>query len=473
MTTKIRRQWSSLRLKVHPNRYYPDSVDRSSLSSLSIDSTDVVHCSLTKDINQAAGSFTLKLLPRQKYLQSIRPNDWLEIFLDNGDNPTSDEPTMVGSVDRISRQRTVVGAGSTQEVINISGRDYGKVFLKTVIVIDPLVGSIIDQATFEQEVIISQFSKNDIPLNGPSEVVKELLKRYHDKRVQCLLPPSLLKHGNLVTHLSDVRGQIVVNGNPNLGGNLWTTMEQYINPVLNEFWVDTVNGAPTLYLEERPFSHDKFAELDSVQVDESEVISEELGLSDEDTKNWIRLYPDAQFLPAELVNIAGLGYTNKASVQRSGLCKFEPTTNAFGDFSQAVVDVEGGIPSGTLQDWVGIIAEWNANNDMLLAGTMTTRLRTDARVGTRFDYTNTRTGEKLSFYIESISHNFVYPGASTTTFNLTRGVEREEGSALKFPLLKTLGELTLRDSELQLLTQLNLDDLENASLEAPVGTANV
>lgn len=466
--TLTHRQWSTLRLKFFPHTSQPDRFrDRKNVGK-EVESPDVVQASITKDIGGAAGGFNISLVPRQEYLTDINPNDWVELYLDNGEGST--EPLMVGSVDRVSRRRQVGNNGATRETISISGRDYGKVFLNTSIIIDPLVGAIIDQATFEQAVIIDQFEKNDIPLNGPKAVIEELLKRYHNSRVQCTLPTSLKRW--LKTHLEDVRGRIIVTGNPNLSGNLWSTMQQYVNPVLNEFWVDTVNGYPTLFLEERPYSHDKFAHIEGYELRETEVIQEDLGKSDADIRNWIRVYPDAQFLGADIVNVAGVGYSDKFSMARAGLRKLEPTTNAFAEFNRSLVDVNQGIASGLLQEWSGLLAEWNVVNDRMLAGTMTTRLRPDIHVGRRLDYTNSRTGEHLSFYIEGVSHSFTYPGASTTTLTLTRGVERETGD-LRFPLLVPLDELTLRFNDLSALTDLSLSDLGDAVREAPVGQVAV
>jgi hypothetical protein len=235
-------------------------------------------------------------------------------------------------------------------------------------------------------------------------------------------------------------------------------------------WVDTEGGLPTLHLEERPFTHDDFARLNAVPVVETEVTQEDFGKSDFDTRNWIRIFPDAQYIPSEIVSIAGIGYGNDRSVARSGLRKMEATTNAFGEFDRPIATAEQGIPKGLLQDWCGILAEWNAVNDLLLSGTLVTRIRPDARIGRRLDYTNERANERLSFYIESVTHNFQYPGASTTTFSLTRGVAREAGAALKFPLLKTIEKL-LEDKDVQLLKTFNLKAL--GDFVPPSGTTGL
>lgn len=437
----VHRQWSKLRLKVYPHTSYASGTPRR-VSGQVIEAPDVVQASIHKEIGQAAGGFSLSLVPRQSYFEDILPNDWVELYLSNGteDIETAD-PIMVGSIDRIGRRRVVGPNGATREVVTLNGRDYGKVFLNTTIIIDPLIGSIIDQATFEADVIISKLEENEVPLNTPPEVITALLSRYHDKRIQAVPPTSFAR--SLQKHFNEeIKGRIMVNGNPNLSGSLWSLMQQFINPVLNEFWVDTVHGEPTLFFEERPYGHDAFAKLESVQVSETEVSSEDFGKADDDTRNWVRVYADGQFIGNALVDTVGVGFINLHSAARSGLRKLDPTTIAFGELNRSVVDV--------LQEWSERLVEWNANNDQLLSGSMTTRLRPDARIGRRLDYTNRRTGEHLSFYIEGISHNFTYPGASTTTFTLTRGVTRS-ANALNFPLLRNINKLK-RNGEVQQLS---------------------
>lgn len=489
MKSKQHRQWSDVKMVFHANQSYPTGAARRNSSTLSIESPDITQCTIQKEIGQAAGGFFATLVPRQEYLSNINPNDWVEVFLDNGDGFKL--PVMIASIDRIARRRSVSSSGASQESISLTGRDYGKVFLSIMIIIDPLIGSIVEQTTFEPTVIVARFSDNDVPFNSPDEVITALLKKYHDGRVQCLLPSSLtsvigdrgeqvsradlqatgdvpvIRPGGLVSRLGPTRGQQVLGFNPNLSGNLWTTMEQYSHPMLNAFWVDTVDGIPTIYLMERPYSHDAFGELPAVAVSETEVTQEEFGKSDFDTKNWIRVYPDAQYLGHEVVDAVGTGYGSAFSMARAGLRKLEATTTAFGDFKHPLVNAEAGLPTPLLQEWAGMLAEWYTNNELLVTGSMTTRLRPDARVGQRLDYTNERTGELLSFYIEGITHSFQYPQGGTTSFALTRGVERKKGSALRFPLLRRLDQLETNE-ETQALNKLKYDvvvgDLDGGQL---------
>lgn len=481
MTTTYR-QWSTLRMVFHEHPSYPKGlITRRDSAATSIESPDIIQCTIHKDIGQAAGGFTATLVPRQEYLSSISPNDWVEIFLDNGDG--SKEPVMVASVDSISRRRQVnASTGTTTEVISLQGRDYGKVLIGIQLVVDPLFGRFIDQTQFAAKTVLERTAQAKTVTAAPNKILEELVKNYHTGRAQCVLPGSLLfelgrrtkatVEDGLVLNLSaEVRGRSVLVTNVNLSGNLWSLMESFANSLLNEFWVDTVDGVPMLTLHERPYSHEAFAALKSVEVDATEVTHEDFGKSDTDTKNWFRVYVDAHYLSESAVDSSKYGYINQLSMQRSGLRKLDPHTSFCGDLSKSLT-AEDGFNKGELDKWARVLAEWNAHNDLLLNGTLTTRLRPDAKVGRRLDYTNNRSGELLSFFIERVTHTFQYPGASTTSFSLTRGVEREStraSSSLSFPLLNTTKDLETIKEGLQ-LTPTEQGDYPAA---APTGTALV
>lgn len=464
-----RYQKSRCRLVFHQHEAYPEGTRRTKVFESA--KQDVVSCTIHKGLGQAAGGFQINLVPRQEYLRALRANDWVEIFLD-GQTPASTDPIMVGSIDRVSRRRTTDGKGVTKEVISIAGRDYGKVLLNVALIVDPLLGALIDQTLFEAQILLRKttFAERGNPFVSPGEAVNNLLKAYHDGRVQCVLPSSLLlsfadrvgalqestggnsvvRPGGLALDIHPTRGRLNVTGNPNLSGNLWSTLQFYSNSMLNEMWVDTVAGLPLLTLEERPFTHDAFAGLHSSEVDATEVNQEDLSRSDGDVQNWIRVFPEAGWLNHESVAVLNVGYTNPKSVARGGFRKLEPVTNAFADFSQPIVDSKMSVPRGILEAYTALLAEWYGQNDDLLDGTMSMRLRRDIRVGTRLDYTNRRSGEHLSFYVEGVTHSYTYPSGASTTVNLTRGVERE-ADAIAFPTMEGLDELRLRD----VITRLN------------------
>jgi hypothetical protein len=482
----VYRQWTRARAVLHQHEAHADRRGNGGPKVFSM-SKDILSLNVSKSIGQAAGGFSMTLVPRQNYLTEIRNNDWVELFLDTATQESS-VPFMVASVDRVSRRRRVdTHSGATTEVISLSGRDYGKVLLSITLIFNPVIGSLVEPARFMTSGMLTKHGGNRLsPQNRPDEIVKNLIGWYHNQRFQCTLPASLVSNlgryawsleepsiaavpslagtldlvvdatkstpivgpGGLVLKLAETRGLWALDGDPNLSGNLWSTMALYSNPILNEMWVDTEDGLPTLHLEERPFSHEAFAALGGAPINSDEVTQEDVGSSDNDTMNWFRVLPDAQFIPAETAYAQGLGYGSMDSMARAGLRKLEATTSFFGEFKgflATATDGGGAQEDGLLQKWAQSLTEWYFPNDQFLSGTFVSRLRPDIHVGQRLDYTNTRrTSEALSFYVEGVSHSFVYPGASSTTLSVTRGVERKEG--MQFPALKSVEELDLSDA---------------------------
>lgn len=402
-----------------------------------LNQSDVVSVQLTKSIGQAAGGFSLSLVPRQAYLDKLRADDWLVLTLSSG--AVTEE--FVFLIDTVNLSTVTTERGTTETTIRVSGRDYGKVFLSTTLIVDPILGKYVEPALFEGEVLVRKFSDNEIPYLSPDGVVRNLLTRYHDNRIQCLPPPALTGR-DLVIDFGTTRGFVVSNSEPNLTGNLWATMGSYAHSLLNEFYVDTVGGRPTLFLHERPYGRNEFASLTGYSVLSTESIDISLSKSDNDVRNWFRVYPDAQYLPTEAIDVAQIGYVNNDSIARHGLRRMEATTNAFGLGGAALPVASEGTPTDLVETFSGLLAEWNAQNEQLLSGTITCRMRPDIRVGNRLDYFNPRTKMRVSFFIEGVSHTWAYPGAGTTTISVTRGTPAElQGNQLKFPNLKTLQQL--------------------------------
>jgi hypothetical protein len=284
--------------------------------------------------------------------------------------------------------------------------------------------------------------------------------RYHDNRIQCVPPSALLSKlvgraeaaylkstregtaslvpafefkSGLLRVIYPTEGRVIVGANMNFGGTLWSSMEQFVNPLLNEMWVDTVEGVPAFFVEERPFTHEAFSHLEGASVLASDCTQEEFGFSDSDVHNWIRVYPDVGWLPSEMVDVAGAGFADRFSWARSGIRKLEPTTLAFADFTKSIL-------TETLGAWSERLTEWYAKNDTYLDGSFSMRLRTDIRVGQRLDYSNAREAEFYSFYVESVTHNYAYPGTATTSVTVTRGVARDPATGT-FEALKDVEAL--------------------------------
>lgn len=316
-------------------------------------------------------------------------------------------------------------------------------------------------------------TSNQFPFNSPDQVVTNFISTFHDQRGQFLPPDSsgIPKTLDVSNVTPDLDGRIVVNFFPNVSGNLWTTMSQYAHLLLNELFIDTIKGKPSLVMREHPFSHEGFASLDYIKVYAEEgtviTVSKQVG----DIRNWFRVYPEGGIIQNGEALSLDVGYCNPFSMRTDGLCRMDVSTNMFGKLDEVVDITEDGIVLGLLQKWSGKIAQWNWNNGELLSGSLTMRFQPKAKAGMRLDYYDDAKGDYFSFYIEGVQHNYRFPGGGSTVLTLSRGMPRQVGAPLVFTLLKpldqliadgTLVELRLQDELIKAASQVANEDPLNA-----------
>ena len=419
-------------------------------------SQDIVSGSIVKQIHQPAGGFTVSLVPRQKYLDLIRPGDWVELYLDDGRGPPSSKPYMIGNVDGVTRTRQVGGKGEVTEMLVVTGRDFGKVLACLQIVYDTTLA---DPTTVKALItlvgsFIATKKKGRVPMKSPDTLVRTFLDTMFKNRGQFLPPGAVLTRTSGYSYdvqsalfdldyskyVSPTKGFVMFNTEPNLQGTLWGTIEQYSHGILNEMFIDTLDGVPSLVMRQYPFSKSDFSSLNIISINADEVSSEHLSTSDRDVKNWFRVAfePAAGQNASMLTAVAGAGWLCPDSIQRHGVRRFEVTTNAWGSTPEVVkVNSETGNVGGLMHEYAGLLAEWHYQNDVFLSGSLSTGLRADAHIGCRLNYDNDYTDEHLSFYVEAVNHDFKWMGgASSTTFTVTRGTLGD------LSRLKTLSELS-------------------------------
>lgn len=414
---------------------YPDAVfeftghaDSVAVAVAGTTKSDVHSATVHKDLRSPAGGFEISLVPRQEYLRTIHGGAWVKVYINDGtkDGGPADKPWMIGIVDRARRVRRVVDQqkGTVEEVIHVTGRDFGKVLLGLQLVFDPVVEHPAALVKY-LGALLDKWQGREAGFKPPGQVVKNFCKAYLQGRNQ-FVPPAGMPDLDYTSKVQDGRGKILYVSDPNLGGNLWTTLEQYSHPILNEMFVDTIEGVPTLVLREHPYDSDPFNALDAVELDTDELTDEDIGTSDNDVVNWFRIHPD---IPGteQLAATARIGVMNPASIRQHGLRRFERWSNAVGELDKLIEGADGGDTQakGLLQEWCEVVAAWNWGNEFLLSGSLSSRMRSAARIGKRLDLSNSRTGENLSFYIEGVTQTFQYPSpGARTQFSVARGVGR-------------------------------------------------
>lgn len=198
-----------------------------------------------------------------------------------------------------------------------------------------------------------------------------------------------------------------------------------------------------IVLKRLPYSQSDFNDLPTFEVTAEEIGSDQLGRSDHETLNWFRVIPEVLGgapLPGidAIQTVERLVLANFKSIERTGICRYEPTT----PFANPIPDSVniGADYFSLIREYNNILAVWHNENDLLLSGSVEVRrLRPQARVGYRCRITDTFSGETLECFTESVAHHFSYPGPSTTHLTLARGRNPETWPAMAKTRFDELG----------------------------------
>jgi hypothetical protein len=400
-------------------------------------SSDITGGSISKEIHHPTGGFSLTLQPSQNYLSRIKVNDWITIKINDGTSAGT-TAAMYGLVDRVALRTVVDGRGAEKDVIQVVGRDWGKVLSSTSLVYDPaLGGSFVTEGAIKAFATWNRANPDRVIAMPPEQAVAFFLEHFLYERRQFALPGqkrwnSWLKLDS--TKASAAAGYIPGLQNLNVSGSLWNLLMTYSVPLLNEMFTDWTDEGPILRLREYPFSRSAFSALESIKVPATKVISKDFGKSDADVCNWFRVFTESE---PGLTIANQIGYGAPASMGKHGLRRMEETTNGLFPLPRATRAQQESVGSDQLEAATRKIVEWHASNENFYSGTITTPLRVAAKVGMRLDYENREVNDFLSFYIESVNHQFSYAlrgQGSTTTMQVTRGTPSHFGD------LKTFGE---------------------------------
>lgn len=291
-------------------------------------------------------------------------------------------------------------------------------------------------------------------------------------------------------------GALTVNGSLlQSASNLWALCDMYANRLVNEFFIDTrdlVTGYDTsmkrmgyyaqLYLaqfgdpgttqieqvaelaaaldsdlfntigtddasnrpqpadsvvavihRQLPYDTYSFYALPTSIVYETEVFSNDTGLSSHDVHNMFRVR-FADIIEGVSQDLQFGVAINRDSIARHGLRRFDGEsiyvwTNALVANSAFIVSARP-----TYAFYMSLVTTWYAYNEYLQSGSITMRFRPDIRCGTRLTFFTTNPDNSIvviDYYVQRVQHSFVpEAGGSRTTVDVVRGISRPSSALL-------------------------------------------
>lgn len=391
--------------------------------------SDVTQASTFKNLGSPMGTYSLTLVPRaHDYLQRIAPGDWCAIDGDNGAG-LGMQTIMYGPVTSVHKRVAVAQHGKTQTVINVTGNDFGKAFALTTAFQDQTLAR---DPAFSNLGLAKVTTRLKGFLGTPGEIVEKLMEVFLDSGLEQWFDPVTGKPFGLDWFQTDyidknLKGKAVIVPFT-LSANLWQILQQWQNPAINEMFIDfrppfdnqsdLINLSPALVLRQYPYWGSAWDNLTSAIVAKDEIVSADLGTSDEEVKNWFRVMdePTATGPAVGTAVYLPIGIFNNESIKRFGFRRFEMPTQYLYD-PTAVPQV---CQYDLLKEFTALHALWYHSNEYLLNGSITTYFRPDIRVGYRLDVDEVG-DDYYQYYVEGVQHSLAYPGQSSTTLTVTRG----------------------------------------------------
>jgi hypothetical protein len=421
--------------------------------------SSLVGFSHDKRLGPASGTVEITLKPRHltnfafpnaPWMEILHEGDWWSIeVIKNGVK----QGVSFGKIDTISMSVNA-GRGEGAGLITVAGRDIGFALDDTPVYFNPLDPNI------DKALGINLIATVDSLLGRADKVCVGMIQGMMGRDpLNTLLgghldvPPglsgSILKDRwvDFVDFTScvdtDLQGEVSSANaiSPEGGGSVWSYVDTWRNPVMNELFIDTVPtpGTPKkacLVLREKPFvdadllTQSPWFGLLHWCVDVSTIVSSNL-THGSNRINHIQLVGD---ILADM-NQDGLALyapkMNTSSVRRYGLKRLEERTRFFDDRGQVGAESE-------FQGWLKTLTAWNALNHEYWSGQIVLgEMRAEIRVGQKLVLTgNTElapgvpgTGalasgpgglvdpRALTFYVEGVRHSYragERPSASTS-----------------------------------------------------------
>lgn len=416
-----------------------------------IEDDAIVSCSVIRDKNSPSDQFTLVLKPKMDYYNMVKPGDWVLIYLDQvGDIDLKNRKGLkcIGNVDRIARNTIALNDGSVVTTFTIHGSGWGKILQVSEMYYNPYLLSLLMQALSPAPVALG-FQLNGSPLDFINGYIDIFLGDAREQGLKNTLFPELIPpqlyialggeerakgsnvsfHDVLVKEFNDNANEgysVARDVSRVLSDNLWNTLKQAANEVINELFTDTRDGKPVLVFRKQLLTPQLRRDLINggvTDISEKHIVNTNLGASDHELVNYISLF-STNSLITDIAWYAQGEFKDKLpiilgdSTKRFGLRRFERNTEyGFTKDSNVGFDL--------ILKWAQELAEYWFNCYHFESGTIELRGPTDFQIGNFVRLTD----KSAVYLVEGITWEWQFGEPITTSLTVSTGI-REDGGFL-------------------------------------------
>lgn len=385
----------------------------SSQSASSPFENDILNITTNRSMGANAPTFFITLSRRNAWHKIIASNDLVVVRMQRP--PESAEVVFVGLVDDV-RSKVSIESGKPVRNVVVSGRGMIKAFMQFDI---GLIPNSQDEVTPSLGYLLSEgVTVGDLPADG---IIKNIMTYLADKFIQFKFSDGSTLFdvvGYNLKSREDIKMLSSIMSFSNYMGNMWQFMLEVSDEPFNELFWETEGGKEVLYLRPTPFNEKDWKSLDSISIDDEDVVAESLGRSDVETYSifqvGFRPYVSSndQYRSVGVNPLIYKPYYEKYGIKRLYVeTPYTPLPRA----------EDKNITNSSLQARQIDLFNWNIKNNSMVNGTIILKGSNKYKVGTRLLYNSTESNHNLEFYIKSVTHQFINYGNWITVLEVIRG----------------------------------------------------
>lgn len=383
---------------------------------------DVLSITTTRDMGSDSPTFCITLSRRNKWHRFLGSNDLVYIKMSRP--PESLNLVMVGLIDDI-RNRVLIGQdGKPERVVTVTGRGMAKAFIEfdVGIVSDGGEAAIDMNGNFGwMDAVLGTTivgSNPDVIVqNAIDNLVKEYLKyswsdgtTFHDVVDYFLVarPDIVLLDGTSIVSYQ---------------GDLWGFFKTIAEPPFHELYWEIDNNKLKMFLRPTPFSQNRWEQIREFIITDDDVVMEETGRSDVETYSLYSVGAKAMFVSGDTFQSMGIKpLWNEQFADKYGIRRLHTETA----YTHVAEQSDGLDMSDTIKGMANDLYNWNIKNNSMYNGVIVVKGSNKYKVGCKLTYKSEEDGTQLTYYIRSVTHNFVNFGSWVTQLEVTRGIEESE-----------------------------------------------
>lgn len=423
----------------------------------------VLSCTTQKTLDSPAGAFTITLMGDQ-WCSKLKAQDLVVIEMGYyaGSSSMDMETVMVGLIDRVERKRSIGSNGQPSVNTVVTGRDFGKLFVKDTLKFYPEVAGKNASDFFLTDTgwlqLMKVFTNDNIMKGTPAQLMWDIMKyifpKIHSATYKIWdgssqkVPKATLVDINKMIALQfgaiDFFMPLMVTADQ-YEGALWNLMQRASPPTFTELFIDTrpaaetwsnnpknrivpteiamgslpsgfkfANDDPRVVLCLRPTPFDTAAKNNLVRhvIQQEDVIDEDLYVCDDQHYNLFWAGTSINPLGIDLKRVAP-PLLNETNAKRFGLSPLEVSVDGMEISNQTTLE-------GMSRNYSGKLKAWFENNHLYWQGALDIRGNQSIRIGHMVNYGYS--GFTNEFYVEGVNQNFTVFDGFTTQLTLSRGM---------------------------------------------------